>query len=114
MSNTFGFGVVRTRWVRVWLGPPVMFSVSSGNLENNSDFDITLLGIGIGPVMGVNVNIGKLVTLALDVGYHLRFYFGTGEDNSSSKTYYDADYEVHEQTPFVNFSILAGFFLAAS
>lgn len=103
MRHVFGFGVLRNKDVRLWLGPQLSFSWSSGGYEGVSNFDVNLFGVGIAPVIGVNFNLGPVVTLALDGGYWFTKYFGTGE---STSTYYDRDYSVSEQTPFVNFSLI--------
>jgi len=55
-------------------------------------------------VLGVNINLGKVVTLAFDSGFRFRKYFGNGEYNGNS--YSDVTYDVSESLPFVNFSII--------
>lgn len=65
MTHTFGFGVVRTRPVRVWFGPQIGMYYESGGGDWNS-WD--MYGVNIGPVVGVNFNMGPVVSLAL-TGY---------------------------------------------
>lgn len=52
----FGFGVVRSKHVRFWLGPQITFG---GMLTN-----LTGLYAGIGFAMGLNINIGDVFTLS--------------------------------------------------
>ena len=65
MNHTFGFGVVRTRPVRVWLGPQIGLYYESGG-DNRFSWDT--YGFNIGPAVGVNFNMGPVVSLAL-TGY---------------------------------------------
>lgn len=53
----FGFGVVRSKHVRFWLGPQITFG---GMLTN-----LTGLYAGLGFAMGLNFNIGDVFTLSL-------------------------------------------------
>lgn len=55
--NTFGFGVVRTKNVRFWLGPEIIFGPFFGPNRWG-----VLAGMGL--ALGVNVNVGKTLTLA--------------------------------------------------
>lgn len=52
----FGFGVVRTKTVRFWLGPQITLG---GMLTN-----LTGLYAGLGFAMGLNINIGDVFTLS--------------------------------------------------
>lgn len=109
MSHAFGFGVLRTRLLRLWLGPQLEFFGYSGNPENNDDFDMFLIGMGIGPVIGLNINLGKVVTLAIDGGYNFRYYGGHGEQENSSVGYeeeYEEDYEIREHGGYVGFALI--------
>ncbi len=59
LSQAIGFGLVRTPLVRFWLGPDIVLKLVTG-------FDKKLyLGFsgGLGVVLGLNINLGKLVTL---------------------------------------------------
>ncbi len=65
MNHTFGFGVVRTRPVRVWLGPQIgMYYESGDDIWDSWD----AYGFNIGPAIGINFNMGPVVSLAL-TGY---------------------------------------------
>jgi hypothetical protein len=76
--NTFGFGLLRTQTVRLWVGPRV-------NVQfENADFEVfsisgsqSSIGVGLGLAAGVNVNLGKVVSLAADLDYHAVSVVGT-------------------------------------
>lgn len=68
MSHDFGFGLIRKKNLRLWAGPEVRLSYSEGELENDSSTELHMATFGIGPVVGLNLNFGKKLTLALKVG----------------------------------------------
>ncbi len=74
----FGFGVVRTRNVRLWLGPQITFG---GWLTNK-----TGVYAGIGFAIGLNINIGDVFTLAFTGAG--RFLGGAIIDTDSEGYYY--------------------------
>ncbi|OGR02164.1 MAG: hypothetical protein A2511_13890 [Deltaproteobacteria bacterium RIFOXYD12_FULL_50_9] len=107
IDNDFGFGIIRTAPFRLWLGPELRLAYLSGspsydNVEYN-DFDIELFGIGLGPVIGANINLGSVVTIGIKTGYLFSKFFGSGEDKLYN---YSEDYEIDDQQYFVNMSIL--------
>ncbi|HEY6000653.1 MAG TPA: hypothetical protein VI078_15305 [bacterium] len=71
MTNTFGFGVVRTAPFRLWIGPQISLAYGYDS-DFNGDFQD--FGIGIGPALGVNFNLGPVVTLGLEAGYEFSGY----------------------------------------
>jgi hypothetical protein len=82
IDNDFGFGVVRTEIVRIWLGPEIRLASYTGSLKGSPGSDIKLKGGGIGAVVGANFNIGSVVTLALKANYLLNSY--SGDENVAS------------------------------
>lgn len=68
MAHDFGFGIIRKKNLRLWVGPELRFSFVEGEQETNSNNELHMLTVGIGPVVGLNLNFGKLVSLALKVG----------------------------------------------
>jgi hypothetical protein len=72
MSHAFGFGVFRNNFVRLWLGPEIALSFMMRGARS-------LLGghAGGGLILGLNINMGDLVTLSLTgsclVEYAIRF-----------------------------------------
>lgn len=61
MDNAFGFGILRNDHVRLWLGPDLTLSASE-----NPRGDM-FYGVGIGPVIGVNVHLSDLLSLSFSV-----------------------------------------------
>ncbi|MBN2077560.1 MAG: hypothetical protein JW838_01250 [Spirochaetes bacterium] len=66
-ANTFGFGIVRTRLMRIWVGPQVALSYEFKNRDR------AILGSAIyttvGPVVGANINTWENVTLGFELGF---------------------------------------------
>jgi hypothetical protein len=102
MTHDFGFGVVRSREVRFWLGPELKFSYGSGS---RSVWDYYKLDFGIGPVLGVNLHLGPVVTLSLKGGYLFDLGVGYAECKGSSCGP-DSNFNSNGGEPFINFAII--------
>lgn len=77
-ESIFGFGVYRTKLMRVWLGPSLR--VASGVLDRDSLLGSTLvsgrairLTAGGGLAMGINIHTGDLGSAALTIGYQFAY-----------------------------------------
>lgn len=81
MAHDFGFGIVRKGRLRLWVGPEVRLSYSEGEMDINKDWEMNVFSIGVGPVVGLNVNFGKTLTLALKAGALSMGSGGILEDN---------------------------------
>lgn len=92
MAHDFGFGIIRKKNLRLWVGPELRLSYSEGELENVSTTELHMATIGIGPVVGLNLNFGKTVTLALKVGALSMGGGGYVEDKVSGQ-----DWEISEE-----------------
>jgi len=107
IDHTFGFAVLRTKVVRLYLGPQLRLAFLSTDSDYN---DTNAFGIGFGPVLGANFNIGNTVTLGFDTGYRFTKYFGVYERDDDSYRYYDDDeefdYDSNEGELFVNFNVI--------
>lgn len=101
IDNDFGFGVVRKKKVRLWLGPELRVSYSSGKVKD-TNIDIDLGGFGVGPVIGVNINLGNVVTLGIKSGYLMTWY--TGERSCSGCSTHTVN--ISEGLPFINFALI--------
>jgi len=99
ISNSFGFGIVRTSGFRLWMGPEIRLAWPTGS---EAGIDVDLFGIGIGPVVGMNFNLPGTVTFQVKAGYQLMSY--TGEMYSYSNGY--TDYDIDEKLIYVNLGIL--------
>ena len=75
--QTFGFGVLRTEMVRLWIGPRINLGynyadqINNGNetTEINSEF-------GIAPVIGINLNFNRWFAVSADVDYRFAYTAG--------------------------------------
>jgi len=68
--NTFGFGVFRTKVVRLWVGPRLNVQIQSAESSWDPGYERSDVGVGLGLAAGINVNLGKVVSLAFDADYH--------------------------------------------
>ena len=73
--------------------------------EEDEDFDNKLFGVGIGPVIGININAGNVVTPAFTFGCLYTHYSGKGTYHSGYDEF-EQDYSINEMTYFINFSLL--------
>lgn len=108
ISNDFGFGIVRSEYVRFWIGPELRISFLRGETQNSlgvATHDTTLIGWGIGPVLGLNVNMGKAAALGIKGGYLYNGYYGTGSSKNDA-LYSNVYYWVKEKTPFINIGVI--------
>ena len=96
ISNSFGFGIVRTEGFRLWMGPEIRLAWPRGS-DSFDDYDF--FGGGVGPVLGMNFNLPGTVTLAVKAGYQFMNYEG-----DSSSAFYDLD--IKERLIYVNVGIL--------
>jgi hypothetical protein len=62
-DHTFGFGIVKTSVVRLWLGPNVRFGFIAADESSGIS-----LGGGL-TALGLNLNFGPVFTLGLEAGY---------------------------------------------
>jgi len=65
MTHDFGFGILRNRAVRLWLGPEIRLTRINDD-ANGNDYD--LMGFGFGLALGLNININGPVTIAIKAG----------------------------------------------
>jgi hypothetical protein len=89
MDHTFGFGVLRTQHVRLWIGPQI-------NLAYYNEDDFDMFGLGFGPAIGVNIHAGDKVSFTVTSGYKYLFLFGSGYD----------DFTGYEGQYYINFGVL--------
>jgi hypothetical protein len=97
ISNAFGFGIVRTDGFRLWMGPEIRLAWPRGS---KSGVDYDLFGAGVGPVLGMNINLPGTVSFVVKAGYQFMSYNG----DSSNTSYYDL--ELKERLIYVNVGIL--------
>ena len=113
LDNTFGFGVVRNKNWRLWIGPQIRLGYQWGNgnmLTEPLAMELELDGFlyGIAPVVGANIHIAKAVSIGFDSGY--RFNFSQGNLKKSFSSFNEAgDYKLQDEVFFINFFILYRF-----
>lgn len=79
-DSSFGFGVLRTENVRLWVGPRVRVAAYGGDFNNDSSIDIALVEFGAGGVFGANFKVGPTVVLGVETGFMFSGYTGERED----------------------------------
>lgn len=79
MSHDFGFGVLRNKYVRLWLGPEIRFAFGNGDDDDNDGYDVEILSFGAGPVLGLNVHLGPVVSLGFKTGYLFEAVYGNAD-----------------------------------
>lgn len=77
VANSFGFGFIRTSFVRVWAGPQFALTYEFKS-RNRNTFDTTLYS-KIGPVLWINIHAGNETTFALEMGFRTGFGFDLGK-----------------------------------
>ena len=87
--NTFGFGIVRSENMRLWIGPRINVAWNSGiGGVNNSG---SALEIGVAPAVGVNVELSRDFVLGLDIDYRVAYLSGTWDGDSARSFYGDIE-----------------------
>jgi len=98
LEQDFGFGGKLGSHVRLWGGPCLRLSYHTGSVQNT---DFKSAGIGVGPVLGVNVGLGKTVALSVRAGYLFNGYAGTWKESID-----DGTLTTSERLAFANVSLL--------
>jgi hypothetical protein len=80
VDNTFGFGVYRSESLRLWLGPQVRLAFYTGEFED-SGFEVDVIEFALAPVVGLNLHLGRTMSLAFAAGYRFSGYAGSDEDD---------------------------------
>ena len=114
ISNNFGFGGLITPTTRLWFGPELRLEWADGSPSSYSAYNIRMWGLGIGPVLGINFNMGDRTTFFVKAGYQYINYYGTGNGNyshrtGSSTTPYSRnsyDYDVNEKMFYLSIGYL--------
>lgn len=101
MSHDFGFGVVRNKYVRFWLGPEIRLAYGSGDKDDNEGYDVEMVSVGIGLVTGLNLNLGPVVSFGIKAGY---LYEDVG---GYADSWYDSnDYSGSDTMTFISLNLL--------
>lgn len=85
MSHDFGFKVFKNRSLRLWVGPELRISRSEGRLDRDRKYEIDISTLGIGPVVGLNLNMGNTVCLTLKIGALAMISDGELDNNATGE-----------------------------
>lgn len=99
-----GFGVVRNKNLRFWIGGELSAAYGDGSLEGFDAFEIHLINVGVGPVAGFNFHFGDRLSLGIKAGYLYERFIGEGENTITD---YNVDYEGYTGQYFV---VLSAFY----
>jgi hypothetical protein len=76
IDNTFGFAVLQSPVVRMWLGPQIRIAYMKFSQDNYYS-EVNSIGFAFAPVLGANFNLGSVVSLCPELGYRFSFYVGS-------------------------------------
>jgi hypothetical protein len=82
VANTFGFGFIRTPFIRVWAGPQVALTYEFKN-RNSTIFNPVLYN-KVGSMVGVNIHAGNNMTFVVEMGFRSGFGFDMGKSPANS------------------------------
>lgn len=103
MAHDFGFAIIRKKHIRLWAGPEIRWSYTEGEQDTNKDIEMRALALGIGPVVGLNLNFGKRLTLAFKAGALAMTYDGALESKFFGV---ESDIEGEGSYSFVNVGLI--------
>jgi len=66
MTHDFGFGLLRTEAIRLWLGPEIRISKINDEVGG---YDLDMMGFGVGLALGLNINVVDPVTIAIKASF---------------------------------------------
>ena len=83
--HSFGFGLVKKKYVRLWMGPQIGVGYGYGDAEKTTfmgmfmrdSFNYKALNASLGLVVGVNINLGKYISIIIEGGGRYNFLAGT-------------------------------------
>jgi hypothetical protein len=114
-THDFGVGIVTNRDFRIWAGPRIYFGLSEDldqkNAPSNTRTEGVVAGLGIGPVVGLNINALEVVTFSFTYAYQYRHYYGDFwvENASTGGLISKQDLDIDSRGSYLNASILFRF-----
>jgi len=92
MVHDFGFGIVRNRNLRLWVGPELKAAFYDQISPSNSSagsFDGNVWGFGLGPAIGLNIHLPRVVSFSLTGAYYITSQYFGQYDIYFNNTYLD-------------------------
>lgn len=92
-THDFCFSLLNTKQMRVWVGPELKAAYYKDLSLNNSSASISghATGIGVGPAVGVNVHMPRVVTFSLTASYYLLSAYSGDFDKGVVNNSFDVD-----------------------
>ena len=84
--NTIGYGLLRTKAVRLWAGPRINIAWN-WRTDKADDYTEAAFELGIAPALGVNINLGPAVSLGADLDYRFAYIVGAWENDLTDDSY---------------------------
>ncbi|MFH2065090.1 MAG: hypothetical protein ABIK15_07825 [Pseudomonadota bacterium] len=93
MDHNFGFQVYQDGLVRIWIGPQLRISYAK------ADSDLQQTGLGLSPVIGMNLNTDSKLSPSLTIGFRNEAFYGSYKETVNS------DGNIHKaRKEFVSYS----------
>jgi hypothetical protein len=111
MSNIFCFTIFQSKHIRLWLDPQFELMYMKCR-EDYSDGNgkVDLYRIGLSPVLGVNFNIGSLISVCPEIGYRFSYLEGQSIRHwNVNIDSYKIDWEVNTNECFFRLNMLLRF-----
>jgi hypothetical protein len=103
--HDFGFAVLNTREVRLWIGPELKVGYYKHLSFSNSSVDSgSATGVGVGPVIGINVNLPRVASFSVTAAYYLIGAYNGDFDYASS--YATGSFDVDSSGLYLTASVL--------
>jgi len=112
--HDFGFGVVRNRVMRLWIGPELRLSYYndiSPSFATSRQFDGEVVGLSVGPAIGLNIHLPRVVSFSVAGVYYIASQYAGQYDvtDSNGVSYGTVDVEDSSNGLYITASILFRF-----
>ena len=105
MDHAFGFGIFKTEKIRLWLGPKFGFGYAWGEYSGNRNYTYKHGDIFVGAVMGLNLHLTSLLSMAFEAGYNYGTLLSirkTSEETTETSTEYkkEVKFKIDQNHPY--------------
>lgn len=103
-THDFCFSLLNTKQIKLWVGPELKAGYYDDLYLNNSSVDVSghATGISVGPAIGVNINLPRVVSFSVTASYHLLGSYSGDYDIAFTHDSFDVD----SHGFFVNASVI--------